>query len=1255
MARFSWRKWFGFESNLCRREALRRSWLSVEALEDRNLLNGNAVAFFVNGYGGANVPPDVMQHIDDLFSNAHRAGIIHNFDIYETNWNSPDPTSFVYDSSHHINGGAISGHPGSILSNLLDPIPGPTLFNFNFPTGLKGKVDPNPADPRLPDDFVNTLTNILNTQYDDHDLVVLVGHSFGGNSVLRVANQTTRKIDLLATFDPVGWSFTGQSTSDNVVIIPEVNVPVPGFAQSVFGSSFTVPGTPLSIPVPVGAFSTILSGNLDDPKHGFAGFRNELPQPGSNVHYFYNRWQTNFPFPFDYNDSGQLDASQVTRSVETFSYLGQPIASQEAANDYRDVNGNVETHDANFLDFVFGHAHADITLPSIHFGDAGDPDPRHFRLPSINISPVISGGSFNFTSSSITHQDLPLDHYLQAQLNAILDRIAPSQPTANAGPDQQVNEGDTVALNGSAHANDPNSPLAYKWALISGPTTVSLSDPNVLDPTFVTPDGGDYTFQLTVTNLDTGIVSDPNDPNGLVTIHVTNLPPMVDPISEPSTGVRGFPQQFSVAFTDPGYLNTFTGSWSFGDTQGIAFRPVRSPDSVTHTYTASGIYEVTATIQDDEGARTPVSTQINIKGAGLIPDPTDPGKTALAVGGTTGDDDIVLQCGPTTGQLHVIINGTDEGTFSPTGHILVDGFDGNDKLTLDYSNGGFVTPDGLVWDGGAGTNTLAVIGRTSVWTVTGHNQGFVNGGITFVNTQNLAGGDSTNDFIFQAGGFIDGNVNGGGGYDILDIGTLGSQHVTLTNDDATGFTGLTAGMAPIGGYFKGIDKLLGSTLRGTSTLVGENLASKWTITASGDQYNDVTTGQTLDFSNIESLTGGSGADLFIFKQGGNISGNIDSGAGSNTVDYSALAGPVTVNLQSHTATGIGGTFANITDFVGSAGPDTLIGPDVAFTWDINGANAGSVNGLTFGSFENLTGGSAADRFVFLGGGSVTGNIDGGGGSNALDYSQYPGPITINLASNTATGIGGTFANITTFIANANPNNTVVGPNTSNSWLLTGPNNVALYPFTFSGFPNLVGGSVADRFVIETGASLSGKIDGAGGINTLDYSGYTGDVTVDLPLNLATGIGGGVFHIQNVTGSIGNDLLVGDASPNVLKGGTGRNVIIGGAGANTIVGGGGDNILIGGTTAYDTNLQALMAVMAEWTRTDLSFQQRLAHLISEGNNDKRLNGSYVLNKKTVFADGAQDSITGGSALDWVFLSLKDDLFFDREPQDHLTGL
>ena len=214
------------------------------------------------------------------------------------------------------------------------------------------------------------------------------------------------------------------------------------------------------------------------------------------------------------------------------------------------------------------------------------------------------------------------------------------------------------------------------------------------------------------------------------------------------------------------------------------------------------------------------------------------------------------------------------------------------------------------------------------------------------------------------------------------------------------------------------------------------------------------------------------------------------------------------------------------------------------------------------------GGSGSDQFVFFAAGSVAGNIDGGGGTNTLDYSNLTTPVTLNLQPNTATGIGGTFTHITNFIGGSG-SNAIVGPNSDTVWDLTGLNMVSVNGLSFSGFQNITGGSGADRFVFETGGGVTGSIDGGGGNNTLDYSPYVGDIVVDLALGTATAVGTGVSHVENVTGSIGNDLLVGDALSNTLRGGTGRNVIIGGGGADTLIGGGGDNILIGEPTPPTT--------------------------------------------------------------------------------------
>jgi hypothetical protein len=89
-------------------------------------------------------------------------------------------------------------------------------------------------------------------------------------------------------------------------------------------------------------------------------------------------------------------------------------------------------------------------------------------------------------------------------------------PTADAGPDQNVNEETTVTLDGS-NSFDPDDGIAsYQWKQIAGPS-VSLSNPQAVQPTFLAPnvgtDGVSFIFELTVTDFsslqstDTAIVN----------------------------------------------------------------------------------------------------------------------------------------------------------------------------------------------------------------------------------------------------------------------------------------------------------------------------------------------------------------------------------------------------------------------------------------------------------------------------------------------------------------------------------------------------------------------------------------------------------------------------------------------------------------------------------------------------------------------------------------------------------------------------
>jgi hypothetical protein len=205
--------------------------------------------------------------------------------------------------------------------------------------------------------------------------------------------------------------------------------------------------------------------------------------------------------------------------------------------------------------------------------------------------------------------------------------------------------------------------------------------------------------------------------------------------------------------------------------------------------------------------------------------------------------------------------------------------------------------------------------------------------------------------------------------------------------------------------------------------------------------------------------------------------------------------------------------------------------------------------------------------------------------------------------------------------------------------------------------SILGGAGDKTFALQgavQNAALS--IDGGGGTNTLDYSAYTGDVTVDLALGTATELAG-ISNIQNVTGGQGNNLLIGDANANVLRGGAGRNILIGGAGADQLFGGGGDNLLIGGGTVYDsTNLPALEAIMAEWAGAD-SFAARVAAIqqgVSSGGATYALDGATVVDDHT-----AADMLLGSTSTDpqqrdWFF-SWQGDVLGNTKAVDQFTAV
>ena len=129
-------------------------------------------------------------------------------------------------------------------------------------------------------------------------------------------------------------------------------------------------------------------------------------------------------------------------------------------------------------------------------------------------------------------------------------------PVADAGPDQGVDEGTTVTLNGS-NSTDPNNDIvSYSWEQVSGPA-VELPTSDAATTTFTAPDvgvdGSSLTFLLTAID-NSGLSS---QDTCIVNVSWVNLPP---------TAGAGEDQA-----VDEGDLVTLTASDSSDPDDGIAY------------------------------------------------------------------------------------------------------------------------------------------------------------------------------------------------------------------------------------------------------------------------------------------------------------------------------------------------------------------------------------------------------------------------------------------------------------------------------------------------------------------------------------------------------------------------------------------------------------------------------------------------------------------------------------------------------------
>ena len=410
--------------------------------------------------------------------------------------------------------------------------------------------------------------------------------------------------------------------------------------------------------------------------------------------------------------------------------------------------------------------------------------------------------------------------------------------------------------------------------------------------------------------------------------------------------------------------------------------------------------------------------------------------------------------------------------------------------------------------------------------------------------------------------------------------------------------------------FSAVEDLQGGSMADTFTvsmahsgdLTGGDGADEFTLTAAltgsmdggigDDTFNLNTNGSVSG-----GITGGAGADTFDFN-GGTVTGTVAGGADSDTIDFADATAAVTVELSGTPDTdgfdgtaagGASATFSGVNTLAGGGNDgDTLSGLDAMSTWTLgtNDSYESNSQTLAFSDIEHMQGGSMVDEFTVsdahtgnlmggggadeftltaaltgavsgegggdtfnLGaGGSVSGTVDGGAGSDTLSYSTRSTTVAVTVSAmpvadgfaGTATDTGG-FADISVVTGGSATNDSFTGASDgslSGSTYSVNALSLTVNSFESLGIPELTGTNAATTWTID-GSTVTADVGGVmttynnvtsvQGGSMVDTFNVTGNTTV----TLNGGGGNDVFNFQgaDVTGT---SVVAGEGGSDTLN-------------------------------------------------------------------------------------------------------------------------
>ncbi|MHA7774488.1 beta strand repeat-containing protein [Roseibium sp. M-1] len=477
------------------------------------------------------------------------------------------------------------------------------------------------------------------------------------------------------------------------------------------------------------------------------------------------------------------------------------------------------------------------------------------------------------------------------------------------------------------------------------------------------------------------------------------------------------------------------------------------------------------------------------------------------------------------------------------GNDFFDGGDGFDEVRYDrdanYGGTSGVTVNlatGTATDGFGDTDTLVSVER-----VRGSNLADT---ITGNDANNRLLGLGGNDII--DGGAGNDELDGGEGNDTIATGSGFDTVIGSIGNDSIDTTSATDVFVDYSGLSEAISVQVNTT---TATV---NKGSNGTDTITNIDDIDYVNGGLgfLGTANGDSFAINGPSDQWVGVVGGSGDDTItNTGSGNVRADYRSdgASSGSGITYTSNNGTRVSGTVTGA-----GTGTDTLSGVNEIRGTDFN---------------DTFNGGDGNERFILRGGNDT---VDGGGGTDTVRFDRSGmGAVAVDLISGTATGtfngnaFSHTLENVEQIRGSSNgdelsgsdADERFEGKGGNDSLSGLGGNDVL---FGDDGNDILDGGAGADA------------LDGGSGNDWADYRSSDAAVNVILA-GSGTQSGGDaegdtLTGIENLFGSIYNDVLSGNGLANYIRGGHGNDTLNSGSGDDQLRGDAGNDVLIGGAGA-----------------------------------------------------------------------------------------